>query len=170
MTGVFESYALWSLWIIFILSFVFFLVMAPCHAIFLSPLVGLPLFWLLPLGQALPVNFVIWLTSAFLYRVIMRAMKKPPVDDFRRLVGTRARVESRPDSSRLARYLVRSQGRGELWSAYCKDTLQQGEWVNIVSVRGISLVVERGENGSGPDEVGDVKAILGTGDNGRPCH
>ena len=138
-----------------------------CHLILLMPLLGLPLFWLLPLGYALPINVVIWLTSAFLYWLIMRAMRKPLQDGFQSLIGTEAEVVSRLVPDHSAQYLVRSQG--ELWSAYSTDKLQPGEPVNIMAVKGIGVVVERADNSH--DELGNAKTKLaGVRNNERHCH
>jgi membrane protein implicated in regulation of membrane protease activity len=131
------------------------------------PLFGLPLFWLLPLGYALPINVVIWLTSAFLYWLITRAMRRPLQDGFQSLIGTEAEVVFRLVPDHLTQYLVRSQG--ELWSAYSTDTLQPGEQVSIVAVKGIGVVVERVDNSH--DELGNVKTKLaGVRNNERHCH
>ncbi len=171
MAEFFESYAIWIIWIIFGLFFLAFLVTAPCHAILLLPLMGLPLFWLLPLGYALPINFVVWLASPFLYRLIRRAMRKPPADGFRSLVGTQAEVVSKSETGRSAKYMVRVQGEGELWTAHSTDVLGIGEWVNIVAVRGIGVVVERTENRPRPGGMGNAKTTAsGTKDTGRHCH
>ena len=62
-----------------------------CHLILLMPVLGLPLFWLLPLGYALPSYVVIALISAFLYWLIRGAMRKPPQDGFQSLIGTELR-------------------------------------------------------------------------------
>ncbi len=170
MAEFFQSNALWVSWIIFGLIFLIFLVTAPCHAVLLLPFAGLPLFWLLPLGYALPINGGIWLATPFLYRAIRRAMRKPLQDGFQSLIGTEAEVVSKlPGHS--ARYLVRVQGEGELWSAYATDVLDIGEWVNIVAVKGIGIVVERTKKGSHPEEIGNGKAIAsGAKDNRRYCH
>ena len=148
MAEFFESYTIWIIWIIFGMFFLVFLATAPCHAVLLLPLVGLPLFWLLPLGYALPINIATWLATPFLYRLIRRAMRKPPADGFRSLVGTQGEVVSKSETGHFAQYLVRAQGEGELWSAYSTDALNIGEWVNIVAVKGIGVVVERAEPGS----------------------
>ena len=169
MAGVFESYAVWAIWITFGLFFLVLLVMAPCHAVFLFPFVGLPLFWLLPPGYALPINLVIWLATPFLYRMIKGVMKKPTADGFRSLVGTHAEVVSRSETVRSAKYLVRAQG--ELWSAYSTNTLEIGEQVNIVAVKGIGLVVERAGPGSDHDKMGNATTIASGGKNNeRNCH
>ena len=138
-----------------------------CHLILLMPILGLPLFWLLPIGYALPSYVVIVLISAFLYWLITRAMRKPIQDGFQSLIGTETEVVSRLASDHSVRYLVRSQG--ELWSAYSTDTLHPGERVNIVAVKGIGVVVERADNGH--DELGNVKTRLaGAKNNERHCH
>ena len=171
MAEFFESYAIWIIWIIFGLFFLVFLVTAPCHAVLLLPLVGLPLFWLLPLGYALPINIAVWLASPFLYRVIRGAMRKPLQDGFQSLIGTEAEVVSKRTPDDSTRYLVRAKGEGELWSAYSTDVLDIGEWVNIVAVKGIGIVVERTKKGSHPEEIGNGKAIAsGAKDNRRYCH
>lgn len=128
-----------------------------CHLVLLMPILGLPLFWLLPLGYALPTNIVLWLTAAFLYWLIRKAMRKPIQDGFQSLVDTEAEVVSKLEKSHSAKYLVRAQG--ELWSAYSADALDIGEQVNIVAVRGIGVVIERAEPGSRPGEIGTTKAI-----------
>ncbi len=116
-----------------------------CHLILLLPLIGLPLFWLLPLSYALPLYLAIVFVSIFLYRLMMKAMRRPLHDDFRSLIGSRAEVVSRLGSSQAAQYLVRA--RGELWSAYSADSLQLGEQVNIMATKGIGVIVEPAENG-----------------------
>ncbi len=123
-----------------------------CHLILLMPVLGLPLFWLLPLGYALPINFVIWLISAFLYWLIRKAMRRPIQDGFQSLIGTEAEVVSKQALTHSARYLVRAQV--ELWSTYSADVLEIGEQVNIVAVKGIGVVVERAEPGSRPSKIG----------------
>ncbi len=128
-----------------------------CHLVLLMPLFGIPLFWLLPIGYALPANIALWLIAAFLYWLIRKAMRKPIQDGFRSLIGTEAEVVSKGAPAHSAKYLVRAQG--ELWSAYSADALELGEQVNIVAVKGIGVVIERAEPGSRPGEIGTTKAI-----------
>ncbi len=143
MAEFFESYAIWIIWIILGLGLLVMFVTAPCHAVFLLPFAGIPLFWLLPLGYALPVNIAIWLASPFLYRAIRGAMRRPVQDGFQSLIGTDAEVISRSEADHSTKYLIRAQGEGELWSAYSEDTLKPGDLVNIVALKGIGVVVER---------------------------
>ncbi len=98
-------------------------------------------------------------------------MIRPVKDGFQSLVGTTAEVVSKSGTGRSAKYLVRVQGEGELWSAYSTDVLDIGEWVNIVAVKGIGVVVERAESGSRPGEIGNAKTMQsGTKDSRRHCH
>lgn len=127
-----------------------------CHLILFMPVLGLSVFWLLPFAYALPSYAAIALTSAFLYWLITKAMKKPIQDGFQSLVGTEAEVVSKRAPDHSAQYLVRSQG--ELWSAYSTDVLEIGEQVNIVAVKGIGVVIERVDNGHG--KPGNVKPNL----------
>ncbi len=171
MAEFFESGAIWVSWIIFGLIFLIFLVTAPCHAVLLLPFAGLPLFWLLPLGYALPINIALWLATPFLYRLIRRAMRKPIQDGFQSLIGTEAEVVSKRSPDGPSQYLVRAQGEGELWSAYSTDVLEIGEQVNIVAVKGIGVVVERAENSSRSGEIGNAKTMLsGAKDDRQHCH
>ena len=126
-----------------------------CHLILLMPILGLPLFWFLPLDYALPSYAAIVLISALLYWLIMRAMRKPLQDGFQSLIGTEAEVVSKRAPDHSAQYQVRSQG--ELWTAYSADVLEIGEWVNIVAVKGIGVVVKRAENDSHFGKVGNMQ-------------
>ncbi len=142
-----------------------------CHLILVMPVIALPILWLMPLKFAVPIYVVIVLISAFLYWLIMRAMRKPLQDGFQSLIGTEAEVVYKRAPGHSARYLVRAKGEGELWSAYSTDVLDIGEWVNIVAVKGIGVVVEQAEPGSHPGEIGDAKTIAsGAKDNRRHCH
>jgi len=171
MAEFFQSYGIWIIWIIFGLFFLVMLVTAPCHAVLLLPFAGLPLFWLLPLEYALPINIAAWLATPFLYRAIRRAMKKPLQDGFQSLIGTEAEVVSKQASDHSARYLVRARGEGELWSAYSTDTLELGEWVNIVAVKGIGVVVQRAKSRSHSGETGKTKTMPpGAKDKRQHCH
>lgn len=107
MADFLAGYGIWATWTAYGLILFIFLVMAPCHAVFLLPFIGIPLFWLLPLAYALPINLLIWLVSLFVFRMIRRAMIRPPMDGFS-LTGTTARVVSRSGADHSARYLIRA--------------------------------------------------------------
>ncbi len=83
-------------------------------------------------------------------------MRKPVQDGFQSLIGTEAKVVSSQAPGRSAKYLVRSQSEGELWSAYSTDVLEIGEQVNVVAVKGIGVVVERAGNNNHSGEEGNA--------------
>ncbi len=96
-------------------------------------------------------------------------MRRPIQDGFQSLIGTEAEVVSlTPGHS--AKYLVRAQGEGELWSAYSTDVLDIGEWVNIVAVKGIGVVVERTGNSSHPGKTTNARIKLIREKSDQPHH
>lgn len=111
-----------------------------CHILLLMPLLGLPVFWLMPLGQALPVYTIIVLISGLLYWLIWRSTKISAELGPESVIGTEAEVVSILSPRHPAQYLVRA--KGELWSARCTDTLQPGEKVNVADLSGINLIVK----------------------------
>ena len=111
-----------------------------CHLIFLVPLVGIPLFWLLPLGYALPINILLWIVSGLLGYKVVRAMMLSPKDGFKSLIGAEAMVVSMVNQSH-GQYLVKAGH--ELWTARSAETLRPGERVAVTATDGIKLVVER---------------------------
>ncbi|MDP2930961.1 MAG: NfeD family protein [Chloroflexota bacterium] len=115
-----------------------------CHLIFLLPLAGIPLFWVLPLGYALPINVLLWIVCGLLGYKVIKAMMRPPKDGFKSLVGTEAIVVS-AESHSYSQYLVKAEH--ELWTASSTETLRPGEKVKVTALDGIKLVVKRAETG-----------------------
>jgi len=110
----------------------------------LLPLIGIVVFWLLPLPLAITVYLVILVASGLMYRTIVRAMKKRSKYGAEGLIGSEARVVSKLGPHEQAQYMVRV--RGELWSANSRDNLNPDETVKVLSVNGLTLVV--GKNSS----------------------
>ena len=111
-----------------------------CHLVFLIPLAGIPLFWLLPLGYALPINILLWIASGLLGYKVIKAMMLSPKDGFKGLIGTEAMVVSMVNRS-YGQYLVKAGH--ELWTARSTETLRPGERVEVTTTDGIKLVVAR---------------------------
>ncbi len=105
------------------------------------PLIGIAVFWLLPLPSAILVYLLILALSAVLYWITARAMKKRPSYGIKALIGAQARVVSRLGPKADAQYLVKL--RGELWRADSNDSLKPGEPVVVLSVNGLTLIVAR---------------------------
>lgn len=140
-----------------------------CHLLLFMPVIALPIFWLAPLNVAIPIYAVIVLISGLLYWLIVKSMRKTPLVGAESLLGSEAEVVSRLSPGQVAQYLVRSQG--ELWSARSADVLEPGETVRIAALRGISLVVERRDNGSHPDQPSNPETKqAGAKVNERHCH
>ncbi len=115
-----------------------------CHLIFLVPLVGIPLFWLLPLEYTLPINVLLWIVFGLIGYKVVKAMMKPPDDGFKSLIGIEAMVVS-VESQNYGQYLVKAAH--ELWTARSTETLHPGERVKVAAADGIKLVVRRAEIG-----------------------
>src|SRR3990172_1471427 len=109
-----------------------------CHLVFLIPLAGIPLFWILPSGYALLINILLWIVCGLLGYKVVRAMVMPPKDGFRSLIGTEAIVVSIVKKT-YSQYLVRAGH--ELWTARSVETLRPGEMVEVTATDGIKLVV-----------------------------
>ena len=116
-----------------------------CHLIFLAPLVGIPLFWIIPLEYALPINILLWIVCGLLGYKVVTAMMRPPEDGFKSLTDTEAIVVS-ADSQAYGQYLVKAGH--ELWTASCNETLHPGERVKVAAADGIKLVVKRVDTGA----------------------
>lgn len=140
-----------------------------CHILLLMPLLGLPVFWLMPLNQALPIYIVVVLICGILYRTIWKSMNTYSETGPEGVIGTKAEVVSKLSPGHLAQYVVRT--RGELWSALCNDTLQPGETVNVADLKGINLIIEPGNRSISSEQsatTGEVKKQSGIGK--RSCH
>lgn len=110
-----------------------------CHVILMMPVLALPLFWVLPTVQAVPVYSIIAVISGLIYWRISVAHGGRPQTGAESLIGTAAEVVSMRESGSDARYLVRSHG--ELWGATSPDSLEPGDTVTITALNGIRLVV-----------------------------
>ena len=115
--------------------------MHPYLILLLLPLIGIVVFWLFPLPLAILVYLVILVVSGLIYWVIARAMKKRPKSGAEGLIGAEARVVSILGPHDEAQYTVRISG--ELWSANSSDNLKLDETVKVLSVKGLTLTVEK---------------------------
>jgi membrane protein implicated in regulation of membrane protease activity len=111
------------------------------HLIIMLPIVGIIVFFLLPLSAAIPVYLVILLASGLAYWSVARAMRRRPKTGREGLIGATARVVSHVQPGGNARYLVRTQG--ELWGADSPDALREGEVVTVTGIDGLKLRVQR---------------------------
>ncbi|MHB8867300.1 MAG: NfeD family protein [Thermoleophilia bacterium] len=110
-----------------------------CHLALLLPVVGLGVFFVLPLPWALVSYLVIAGATVLLYKAVIDAMRRRVVTGREALLGARVDVR-RVESNRLVVCLG-----GELWSAqgagFHDGGPRPGDLVVISQVRGNTLVV-----------------------------
>jgi membrane protein implicated in regulation of membrane protease activity len=106
----------------------------------LLPLIALPVFWYLPLPQAIAIYAIAVLISGVMHWIMHSSMKRPVVTGAESLIGRDAEVVSRSNQYRTS-YQVRV--KHELWSADSEEELECGETVVITAVKGNRLVVKR---------------------------
>jgi len=106
-----------------------------CHLLLLMPLLGLPMFWFLPLAVAAPVYAVVLALSAWLYVLTMRAMHKPLLLGRASLLHKRGVVVEGNDQG------LRVRVRSEVWQAHSSDLLGPGDIVEVVGTDGLVLEV-----------------------------
>lgn len=115
--------------------------MHPYIILLLLPLIGIVVFWFLPLPQAIFAYLVVLLLSGVLYWVIARTMKNRSKYGLEGLIGAEARVVSKLGPHDYAQYMLRVHG--ELWTANSNDELKLDETVKTLSVSGLTLMVAK---------------------------
>ena len=108
-----------------------------CHLILALPLVMLPVFWLLPLGAAIPLYGATLALTAAVYVLAVKAMRKPVcagVEALLHAVGTVQAIEGR---------LVQVWVASELWSADAAEGVAVGDVVEVIGIDGLTLRVRR---------------------------
>jgi membrane protein implicated in regulation of membrane protease activity len=107
----------------------------------LLPIIAIPVFWLLPLGLAIPIYVFALLLSGAMFWLMRGTMRRPAVTGDGSLIGKDADVVSQSSQGISSRYIVRAEDR--LWTAQSRDTLQPGETATIVAVEGNKLIINR---------------------------
>jgi membrane-bound serine protease (ClpP class) len=106
------------------------------HLILLLPVLGLLVFWLLPVPTAIPVYVLIVLVSIAAYVAVARAMRSPVETGAEGIVGRTGEVVE-PEGG-----VGRVRVEGEIWHAVSSDELVPGDRVEVVAVEeGLTLRV-----------------------------
>lgn len=105
------------------------------------PVFALPVFWLLPLGQAVAAYLASLLISGSMMWLMHGTMRRPAATGIESLIGKRVEVVAQSRQGDRAVYTVRVEG--ELWSARSLDILEPGDKVVISTVDGNTLTVKR---------------------------
>jgi membrane protein implicated in regulation of membrane protease activity len=109
----------------------------------LLPVLALPVFWLLPLGQAIPLYILSIVVSAAMFWLMRGSMTRRAVTGEQGLVGKDATIVSQSRSGNELAYVV--EVKGELWTAASADALKIGDKVTITAMDGLALTVKRKE-------------------------
>ena len=111
-----------------------------CHLILLLPVIALPVFWLLPAGDAGVVYAAVIAASVGMYWLIAQAMRAPVVTGIETLMhrtGTVRSVDGRKASVWVA---------SELWSTEIEPgALKVGDAVEVVGAVGLVLKVRKAD-------------------------
>lgn len=106
----------------------------------LLPLIAIPVFWYLPLVQAIPLYLICFLLSVWMFWLMRRNKRYRIVTGRKGLIGQEAEVVSKSTTGGKAEYTMHVEG--ELWNARSSDRLQPGEKTTIIGVEGNRLLVE----------------------------
>jgi membrane protein implicated in regulation of membrane protease activity len=110
-----------------------------------APILAIPVFWLLPLGQAVIVYVIALALSGSMFWLMRGNRHRPVKTGKESLIGRDAEITSRSNGTR-PRYTIRIEG--ELWTTRSRDALKTGEQVIITASEGNTLVVSR-KDGAG---------------------
>ena len=108
-----------------------------CHLILFLPVFAMPVFWVLPIGTALPLYLFILATSFLLYFKVFQAMHQEAQTGQEAMLKKKALVieDINPEG--------KIQYAGEIWDATGKgETFLKGEQVVIREFSGLSLIVD----------------------------
>lgn len=117
--------------------------------VLLLPVAGVVVFWLLPLGIAIPIYIVILILSGLIYWVLFRTVRMPE-SGYTSVVGYNAVVISVPIVRRKECCWVKV--KGELWRASSLDELQVGDKVVVIGIEErLTLKIRKVQAGHGKD-------------------
>jgi membrane protein implicated in regulation of membrane protease activity len=106
-----------------------------CHILFALPFVGLVLFWLLPLEQAIFFYSLILIVCAALYWLMWKDFWRPVATGVEGMIGGKAEVIQNGNATLKVFF------RGEIWDAISPKDLSVGQRVEITGVERMRVVV-----------------------------
>jgi membrane protein implicated in regulation of membrane protease activity len=115
-----------------------------------APVLAIPVFWLLPIGQAIAVYLIALALSGSMFWLMRGNHKRPVKTGKESLIGRDARIMARSSNGSHPKYTLMIEG--ELWTARSSDILKPDESAVITGSEGNTLIVERkdGATGLGP--------------------
>ena len=107
-----------------------------CHLLLSLPLLALPVFWLLPLPEALPIYGAVSGVSLLIYWYALQALRRPVETGMEGMIGETGMVVEASGPELLI------QIRNELWHATSdRAVLRNGDPVEVVGSRDRTLTV-----------------------------
>jgi membrane-bound serine protease (ClpP class) len=101
------------------------------------PVLGLPVFWLWPLSEAVPVYGVILALSILVYVYVIRAMRHPVETGAEQILHSIGKViEAGAKDTRV-------RVHSEIWRAVSTEKLKPGDMVEIIGIDGLKLRVRK---------------------------
>lgn len=110
-----------------------------CHIFLVLPILGLPLFFILPWGEALVLYAGICVLSAAFYWLIWRTMRRQAATGIEGMMGGIGTVFQCSEGKTKVFY------RGEIWNAVSKEPMSLGERVEIIGFDRLKLVVRHAD-------------------------
>lgn len=109
-----------------------------CHLLLTLPLLALPIFWLFPLGAALPADGAVTAVSLAVYWYALLAMNRPVMTGMEGMIGENGSVVEVNGQELLV------QIHNELWPATSDGAvLRKGDRVEVVVVAGPRMLTVR---------------------------
>lgn len=106
-----------------------------CHILFILPFVGLGLFWILPLQQALFFYSLVLIVCAALYWLMWKDFWKAVTTGIEGMIGGNAGVIQNGNGT------IKVFFRGEIWDAMSEEELTVGQRVEVTGVERMRLSV-----------------------------
>jgi membrane protein implicated in regulation of membrane protease activity len=111
-----------------------------------APLLAIPAFWLLPIGQAIAVYLVALALSGWMFWLMRRNKKYRVVTGREGMIGREAEVISVFETDGKTTYTVFLEG--ELWTARSDNGVQPGDKVVVTAIEGSRPVIEPKNSGA----------------------
>ena len=112
-----------------------------CHLILMMPLLGIGLFYVLPMAWALPLYGVVLVVSATLYGLIYRTHRQPVTTGKESMLGREVKAAESFQVQGRVRY------QSVLWKARSTEPLAEGDHATIVGMHGMTLLVQQARSG-----------------------
>ncbi len=112
-----------------------------CHLILMMPLLGIGLFYVMPMAWAAPLYGAVLMVSATLYGLIYRAHRQPVASGKESMLGREIVATESFQVQGRVRY------QNVLWKARSPEPLAEGDHATIVGMHGMTLLVQRARSG-----------------------